>query len=75
MNDFGVHTCNLFFHLGDFLFSWTDVSFEFLDFVIEDKLKFLEFLSFFLQFVDSHHFVSDGFFSFLNFFGLRDFFL
>jgi hypothetical protein len=34
VNDLGVHAGNLLFHFGDFLFSWPDVSLEFLNFVI-----------------------------------------
>ncbi len=75
MNNLRIHACNLFFHFGDFFLPWTNVSFEFFNFVIQNKLELFKFLSFLFQLIDSHHFVSDGFFSFFNLFGLGDFFL
>lgn len=75
MNDFSVHTCNLFLHFGDFLLSRANVPLEFFDFVIQNKLKFLKLLSLLFQLVDSHHFVPNRFLPFFDFFGLGDFLL
>ena len=75
MDDFRVHIGDLFLHFADFLLSGADVSLESFYFVIQHKLEFLELLGFFLQLIDSGHFVSDGLLSFFVLFGLGLFFL
>lgn len=55
-----VHFVRLFSHFGDFLFSRTDVSLEFFDFVVEDEFEFFQFLIFLLEFVNPLFFVSDS---------------
>ena len=41
VNDFCIHTGNLFLHFGYFLFSWPNISFKFLDFIVKNKLELL----------------------------------
>jgi len=82
MQDFCIHISNLFFHFGYFFFSWTYISFQFFDFIIQDKFEFLKLLGLLLQFVNSSalleiskyshttniNLISDGLISFLYFF-------
>lgn len=75
MENFAIHVCYLLFHFSDFFFFGSDVSFEFFDFVIKDKLEFFQFLGFFLQLINTSALVFDSLFPFVDFFGMRFFFL
>ncbi len=59
MNDLSVHARDLLFHLCDLLLSGANVTFQLFYLVIEYELELLQLLGFLLQFVYSHHLVSD----------------
>jgi hypothetical protein len=70
VNDFTVHIRDLFSHLGNLLLPGANVSLELLDFVVKHKLELLKLLSLLFELVDSGHFITDGFLSLFDFFGL-----
>lgn len=70
MNNLRVHICDLLFHFGYLLLSWANIPFQLLNFIIQNKLKFLKLLCFLFQFINPCHFISYCFFSFLNLFCL-----
>lgn len=57
------HDIGLLLELLNFNFSWTDISLELLDLVIQDELELFKLLSFLSQVMDSLVFVLDGGFS------------
>lgn len=71
MNDLTVHVCYLLSHFGNLFFSWPNISFQLLYFIIKHKLEFLKFLSLLLELIYSCHFVSDCLLSFFYLFCLR----
>jgi hypothetical protein len=60
------HFVRLLIQFLNFQLSRSDISFQFLDFVIQHEFEFFKLLSFFLKIVDSFIFVLDGGLSFLK---------
>tara|TARA_B110000285_G_C15035473_1_gene569004 strand:+ start:429 stop:938 length:510 start_codon:yes stop_codon:yes gene_type:complete len=60
MFEVSVHIIGLFLQLGDFEASWSDISLELLDLVIEDELELFELLGLLFETIDFLLELSDG---------------
>ena len=75
MFKFLSHFVGLFIKFLDFQFSWSDVSLEFFDLIIQDELELFQFLGFLFQVVNTLILVLDGCFSFFKLSLLRGYLL